>query len=64
MSRRPDADALPVGAVREIPAKWRVLPPPITPEQMRTVQPNHDAPDPDGGRNPDTDFLIRYGLVF
>jgi hypothetical protein len=33
-------------------------------DEMRTSQDTHGTPDPEGGRNPDRDFLLRYAGGF
>ena len=38
------------------------LPEPIRLEDTVEVTDTRDAPDPEGGRNTDRDFLIRYGI--
>jgi len=38
------------------------LPQPIRPEDMVEEVETRAAPDPEGGRDTDCDFLIRYGL--
>jgi hypothetical protein len=45
-------------------ARWRTLPNPIGLQEMRTSQETVGAPDPDGGRNPERDFLLRYAGSF
>ena len=45
-------------------ARWRTLPTPIGMDEMRTSQDTHGTPDPEGGRNPDRDFLLRYAGGF
>lgn len=39
--------------------RWRALPARVPVEQQNTTVPASDEPDPDGGRNPDTDWLLR-----
>jgi hypothetical protein len=46
----------PAGAER-----FQHLPERIRPEDMVTTQVTEPPPDPDGGRNPETDFMLRYG---
>ena len=41
----------------------RELPNPIRLEDTIAEVDTRPVPDPDGGRNPNTDFVIRYGLV-
>jgi hypothetical protein len=45
-------------------ARWRTLPTAIGMDEMRTSQDTHGTPDPEGGRNPDRDFLLRYAGGF
>ena len=45
-------------------ARWRTLPCPISAQEMRTSQETVAAPDPDGSRNPERDFLLRYAGGF
>jgi hypothetical protein len=45
---------------RHVPQRYRVLPEPISPEDWTTEQPSEDPPDPEGGRDTDRDFLLRY----
>jgi hypothetical protein len=45
-------------------ARWRTLPSPIGLRDMRTSQETVAAPDPEGGRNPERDFLLRYAGGF
>ncbi len=45
---------------RHVPERYRVLPEPIAPEDMTTEQPSEDPPDPEGGRDTERDFLLRY----
>jgi hypothetical protein len=45
-------------------ARWRTLPSTIGLQEMRTSQETVGAPDPDGGRNPERDFLLRYAGGF
>lgn len=41
-------------------AKYGRLPERVRPEEMVEEQPASAPPDPDGGRNPETDFMLRY----
>ena len=41
------------------PDRWRALPARVRVEDQSTSVPASDAPDPDGGRNPDNDWLLR-----
>ena len=43
--------------------RFRELPKPIRLEDTIAELDTRPVPDPDGGRNPNTDFVIRYGLV-
>jgi hypothetical protein len=45
-------------------ARWRTLPCPVGVQEMRTSQESVGAPDPEGGRNPERDFLLRYAGGF
>jgi hypothetical protein len=49
-----DADA------RRVPERYRSLPEPVRPEDMITEQPSQDPPDPEGGRDTERDFMLRY----
>jgi hypothetical protein len=40
--------------------RFKHLPERVKPEDMVTTQPVSDAPDPEGGRDTDRDFMIRY----
>jgi hypothetical protein len=42
------------------PDRWRRLPERIRPEEMTTTQPTEDARDPDGGRDPGKEWMLRY----
>ncbi len=42
------------------PDRYRRLPEPIRLEDTVEVKETVDAPDPNGGRNTDQDFLLRY----
>ena len=39
--------------------RWRALPARVRMEDQSSSVPASDAPDPDGGRNPDNDWLLR-----
>jgi hypothetical protein len=43
------------------PAKYRKLPEPIRLDQVTTSQPASDAPSPDFGRDPDHEWMLRFG---
>jgi hypothetical protein len=43
------------------PERFKHLPEPINPKDLITGQETEPPPDPEGGRNTDTDFLLRYG---
>lgn len=43
--------------------RFRELPKPIPLQDTVAEVDTRPVPDPDGGRNPDTDFLIRYALL-
>jgi hypothetical protein len=48
--------------VAGVPAsRYRKLPEPIRLDQVTTTQPASDAPAPDLGRDPDHDFMLRFG---
>lgn len=56
-----DAAGPEVGAHRPAgAARYRHLPPPVRLEDTITSQETRDAPDPDGGRNPEQDFFLRF----
>jgi hypothetical protein len=42
-------------------ARYRHLPERIPPEELIAQQPASDAPDPEMGRDPDRDWLLRGG---
>lgn len=42
------------------PDRFKYLPAPVDPKDMVTSQETEPPPDPEGGRNTDTDFLLRY----
>jgi len=39
--------------------RWRALPARVRVQDQSTSVPASDAPDPEGGRNPDNDWLLR-----
>ena len=41
------------------PDRWRALPARVRVEDQSSSVPASDAPDPEGGRNPDNDWLLR-----
>jgi hypothetical protein len=43
------------------PERFKHLPEPVDPRDLVTSQETEPPPDPEGGRNTDTDFLLRYG---
>jgi hypothetical protein len=45
---------------RHVPQRYRVLPEPIAAEDTTTEQPPEDPPDPEGGRDTERDFMLRY----
>jgi hypothetical protein len=54
---RPDlAERIAAGADR-----FRTLPAPPDPAELTTTQDVSPGPDPEGGRNADNDWLLRYG---
>jgi hypothetical protein len=44
------------------PERFKHLPAPVDPKDLVTTQETEPPPDPEGGRNTDTDFLLRYGI--
>ena len=42
------------------PRDYTHLPERVPPEQLRTVQDVDPAPDPNGGRDTETEFMLRY----
>jgi hypothetical protein len=42
-------------------AKYRKLPEPIRLDQVTTTKPASDAPAPDMGRDPDHEWMLRFG---
>ena len=50
------------GAVeRDVPQRFRQLPPRVDPKDMITAQESEAQRDPEGGRDTDRDFMLRYG---
>jgi hypothetical protein len=45
---------------RGVPEGYKSLPEPVRPEDMVTEQPSQDPPDPEGGRDTERDFMLRY----
>lgn len=43
----------------ELPTDYRVLPEPVALEDTVALQETRPGPDPLGGRDPETDFLLR-----
>lgn len=43
-----------------VPHPFAVLPEPVRPEDVVPLAEVTPAPDPDGGRNPEVDYLLRY----
>lgn len=41
-------------------ARWQDLPGRVTPDQMVEEVPSDVVRDPEGGRNPDRDWMLRY----
>jgi hypothetical protein len=41
--------------------RFRTLPPPPDPEQLSTTQDVSPGPDPEGDRNAENDWFLRYG---
>ena len=57
----PGAAAADTGAVTEQAAeRYRHLPPPVRLEDTVAVTDTDPVPDPDGGRDPERDFMLRY----
>lgn len=54
------ADRAPDPASAAGSERYKHLPPPVRLEDTITSQETHDAPDPDGGRNPEQDFFLRF----
>jgi hypothetical protein len=54
----PRSDGPEVGGV---PERFRVLPERVKPEDWVIEVPAEDPPDPEGGRDTDRDFVIRFG---
>jgi hypothetical protein len=46
---------------KQDPERFKHLPEPVDPRDMIASQETEPAPDPEGGRNTDTDFMLRYG---
>lgn len=42
-------------------ARWQDLPEPVDPATLVTSVPVTDAPDPDGGHDPNHEWMIRHG---
>jgi hypothetical protein len=59
VSRVGDAPSEDSGA-RRVPERYKALPEPVRPEDMVTEQPSQDPPDPEGGRDTERDFMLRY----
>ena len=45
---------------RRVAEGYTSLPEPVRPEDMVTEQPSQDPPDPEGGRDTERDFMLRY----
>jgi hypothetical protein len=45
------------------PERFKHLPEPVDPKDMVTTQETEPAPDPRGGRDTETEFMLRYGAV-
>lgn len=58
MTHDPQADDDAPEWERESP--YRHLPPRVLPEDLTEAEPTEFARDPDGGRNPQNDWLIRH----
>lgn len=48
---------------QDVHERYRHLPEPVRLEETITSQETDPAPDPDGGRDPDRDFLLRYAAL-
>ena len=46
---------------REVPERFRVMPQRVSPQDWVIDVPAENVPDPEGGRDTDRDFVIRYG---
>jgi hypothetical protein len=46
--------------VKPDPDRFKHLPEPVDPAEMVTTQDSEPPPDPEGGRDTDRDFMIRY----
>lgn len=44
-----------------VPARWQDLPEPVDPATVVASVPVTDAPDPDGGHDPNHEWMIRHG---
>lgn len=55
--RQPDLRA----RIEAGPDRFRTLPEPPDPEHLTTGQDVSPGPDPEGGRNADRDWMLRYG---
>lgn len=49
--------------LRQLP-DFSHLPPRVPAEQLSTTQPVSEARDPRGGRDTETEFMLRYGAGF
>lgn len=57
----PDAPPVHGPQDRDVPERFRALPKRVKPEDWVIEVPAEDATDPEGGRDTDRDFVIRYG---
>lgn len=60
MARKRAPQVQPRRRLRQLP-DFTHLPDRVRPEQMSTAQDVDPGPDPRGGRNPERDFMLRYG---
>ena len=60
MARKRPAQVQPRRRLRHLP-DFTQLPERVRPEEMTTTQDVDPGPDPRGGRNPERDFMLRYG---
>jgi hypothetical protein len=56
----PDAEGL-RERIAEGPQRFSTLPAPVAPDEVRTSTDVTPGPDSDGGRDPERDWMLRYG---
>jgi hypothetical protein len=56
-----DKEQAPADQAVDPAARYRHLPEPIDPETTIASHEADPAPDPEGGRNTEHDFMLRYG---